>query len=160
MPKIEPGFNEIECGADAARFAGRIVAYETNIYYYGDQTSHWQKPGSPTPFYFGYVANQAQEWRASDDQGPNMSTVLKPDAVSGNRAILRDKLRDHRRTTEKPFLKMREATADEIAAIKQAVDSSQAKIERSDPDFIQALGPRSDAPKRQVQKPRAPGVAS
>jgi hypothetical protein len=139
MATIDLEFSEIKCGADTARFAGRIVAYETNICYYGDQRSHWQKPGSPTRLYFGYVADQVSEWSHSDDQGPNMSTVLKPDAVPGNRAILRDMIGNHRGDTEKPFLKMREVAPDEIAAIKQAVASSQARIEYDNSGFFRAL---------------------
>ncbi len=152
----------IKYGIDAMSFVDRIVAYETNISYYGSQTSHWQKVDGPTPLYFGYFTSEAQEWSSGErtDKGPNMSTVLKPNAVPGNRAIIQNKIEGHRRTPEMPFLKMREATADEIAAIKQAVASFQAKIEYDDPGFMRALG-MSDFRRRQVQKkPRAPGMVS
>jgi hypothetical protein len=133
-------WNNIQSGSDAAVFAGRIVAYQTNISYYGDQHSHWQQPGNAN-LYFGYVAKYAQEWNASSDTGPNLSSVLKRDAVPGKRAIVSDVINRPSRGGDReiPFLKMREATADEIAAMRHAVASSQAKIEYSDTAFMKSL---------------------
>jgi hypothetical protein len=38
-------WEKIESGADVAPFAGHIVAYETNISYYGDPGDQWRRPG-------------------------------------------------------------------------------------------------------------------
>jgi hypothetical protein len=102
-------------GSDAAAFADRIVAYETNVCYYGNQSGHWQIPGSPT-VYFGYVGKDATEWDTAHDRGPNMPSVLKPNGVPGNRVIIGDIINKPSRAIDdaEPFLRMREASADEI----------------------------------------------
>src|SRR5580704_7401560 len=168
MATINQGFNNaaeeytshtksINCGANAAVFAGRIVAYATNIYLYGNPDDHWQKPGNPV-CYFGYVEKDAKPWGNCYDRGPNMPSVLKPDAVDGTRALVKDILDKPSRAGldklavaggQEPFLHMRLANPDEIAAIRQAIASSHAKVDYNNTAFMQALD--RDAP-----QPRAP----
>jgi hypothetical protein len=147
----------VKCGADAAVFADRIVAYATNIYYYGNVEGHWQRPGNPA-LYFGYVGKDANAWENCSDRGPDMPSVLKPNGVAGTRAIVKDILgKPSRSSGGQPFLHMRLANADEIAAIKQAIASSQARVDYDDPGFMRALD--RDAPKTRTPSSSAPKPA-
>jgi hypothetical protein len=123
-------FKEIKTGKDADEFLGQIVAFETNNGYFARMDNTWQRAGKPG-IYFGYVSKNVFPWNSidKDNTGPNMDTVLKPDSVPSNNALISETINGRGDHNPPLFLKMRLATAEEISGIIEAVTQRQANLE-------------------------------
>jgi hypothetical protein len=121
----------------------KILAYETDSDFYGNDTD-WKKRGSST--YFCYL----RESRINTPKGKGyvMSKIgaVKPGETSAIssafRLITREYLHEY---AHKASFRMREATPQEIAEIRAAVESNQARI-GANPKMRQALGLKTAAP--------------
>jgi ankyrin repeat protein len=104
---------------DAAEFAGRVVAYQTDSDCFGADKGYNQRKT-----HFGYIGKMAFSWKDLET-GFNMQRLLKPGDVEGVCGLIESLLK-----SRKSPLSMRGATEEEIEFIGEAISADQAKFER------------------------------
>jgi hypothetical protein len=130
---------DIRRAEDTEPFRGHIVAYETNLRYFGMDRNNWRPDGAGP--YFGHVAALDMFWNNASEAGPKLATLVKPGGVHLYRALISDRLDPpwHEHLDGGPLFRMRLAKKEETDTICRAVTGGLACIEYGDDGFRRGL---------------------
>lgn len=113
---VNSGFCAIDHWVDVIPFAGRVVAYQTNSYYYGAHKGY-----TIGNVHFGYINEAFNRCRCCGENGYTMTKILKPDDIASDCILITPKLNSN--------MSMRLATKEEIELIHKAITADQAEFE-------------------------------
>lgn len=112
---VDSNMKKITNWSDVNPFAEKIVAYQTDSYYFGHSENNFYLKDSK--IWFGYISEGHNYYH---EPGHDLEPLLKPTAVPYNHALIASKLGCS--------ILMRVATREEIDSIANAIDTDQAKF--------------------------------
>ena len=111
---VNSGFHAIHDWVDVLPFTGRVIAYQTDSYYFGAHKGY-----TIENVHFGYIRDACST--CGSEIGYTMTKVLKPEDVASDCTLTPSHL--------KSKISMRLATKKEIQLINKAITDDQAKFE-------------------------------
>ena len=147
-------FREIRDAEDARAFVGQLVAYQTNMFYFGAGRETWSSSSVGLATYFGYVNEGAHYFAGRHgnmrevQEDPHLSRLLRPKAVHAQHTLSSETIAEqsHNPNNEgegkqQGYIKMRLATDKEKMELRAAFTSSVAVVEYNNTNLTTALFP-------------------
>jgi hypothetical protein len=147
-------FREIKNAEDARAFVGQLVAYQTNMFYFGAGRETWSSSSEGLATYFGYVNEGAHYFAGRNgnirevQEDPHLSRLLRPKAVHAQHTLSSEVIGEQSHNPnnqgdgkQQGYIKMRLATDKEKMDLRAAFRNSMAVVEYNNTNLTATLSP-------------------